>query len=731
MTGFDQACTGQYKKMKYWILTSEYPPYYGGGIGTYSSLLAQLLHKQQVNVSVFVPDRNVGQVTEEMLDGIRVIRFSPYYAGNSGFLGYEALVSYSFASVIEKYLAREEAPDWIEAQEYDGIAYYLLQKKHLGYPVLKDVKIIITCHCPSFILLPYNHKSSYTLPAYWIGEMEKFCIEAADICFSPSRYLVSHLHDAGITRQDIRVLPNPYEAKETYTGEVTALPDQLLFIGKVSPAKGIIELLDAIRALSRTKKSIRLDIIGDADFYLHSRKKIMSVYLKEKYPDLFNAGLVTLHGTMPAARVEQHIKQASLLVLPSKIENLPYVVLESMYLGTPVLASTKGGQAEIIEHTKNGFLYEPDEPNSLPHAIETILAMKAEDLSAISRNGAQHIARLCSPAQHYQAKMEQLTGFDQGRSNLFPFASVITDKVSVLPEKDIAQPLLSVIIPFYNLGSYLQETIDSIRKARYKNIEIIIVDDGSTDAASIQVLNELEGRPDLYIIRKPNEGLAIARNTGAAYAKGQFISFLDADDKVHADYYTKAVTVLMEKDNVHFAGSWIQYFEGSEKSWASFTPVFPYILFHNMINSSSLVYKKTSFCNYGLNDARFIYGMEDYDSVINMMSNGCYGVVLPERLFFYRVRKDSMSRGFNDTNQQYLYELIAKKHAATIAQFGSQLYGLFNANGPGYKIENPTKSSVNYAANGYMNAITRRLAEKVKRSPKIRSVLLKLMSKRG
>ncbi len=720
----------QYRKMKYWILTSEYPPYYGGGIGTYTYHLAQLLHKHQVNVSVFVPDRNISHIVEEVLDGIRIIRFSPYYADNSGFLGYEALVSYSFTAVIEKYLRTEEAPDWIEAQEYDGIAYYLLQKKHLGYPVLKNIKVIITCHCPSFILLPYNHKSNYALPAYWIGEMEKFCIESADICFSPSRYLVTALQKAGIMRKDIRVLQNPCQLTTSSTGENTALPDELLFIGKVSPAKGIIALLDAMRVLGCTGRAVKLHIIGDADFYLHSRKKIMSVYLKEKYQDLFEAGLVVLHGTMPAAMVHQYIRRASLLILPSKMENLPYVVLESMNAGTPVLASTKGGQAEIITHKKDGFLYNPDEANSLVREIETILALDEEVLSVIKKNAVQRVKEAYSPEQHYKAKMEQLGSFVQGESRRFPFASVIENKIRPLPEKDITEPLLSVIIPFYNLGSYLQETIDSIRKADYKNTEIIIVDDGSTDTASIRVLEELEGRRGLNIIRKANEGLAIARNTGAAHAKGRFISFLDADDKVHSTYYTKAIQVLREKENVHFVGSWVQYFEGSEKSWASFTPVFPYILFHNMINSSSLVYKKASFCEYGLNDPEFIYGMEDYDSVINMMSNGCNGVVLPERLFLYRVRKDSMSRGFNDTNQQYLYELIAEKYATTISLFGSQLYGLLNANGPGYKIENPTMSSVNYSANRYMNAISRKLAEKVKRSPKIRSVLLKLMSKR-
>jgi glycosyltransferase involved in cell wall biosynthesis len=716
--------------MKYWLLTSEYPPYYGGGIGTYTYHLAQLLGDKKVEVTVFVPDRNTNPINEETNNQVRVVRFSPYYADTASLLGYEAMVSYSCAAVIEKYMETEGLPDWLESQEYNGIAYYLLQKKHLGYNLFKDLKVVVTCHCPSFILHPYNHNSAFSLPGYWIGEMEKFCIESADICFSPSHYLVNSLVKAGIMRTDIRVLPNPYQPQEP-VAETSSLPGSIIFIGKVSPAKGILELLDAIRVLRNQMPHIQLNIIGDANFYLHSRKKLMSVYLKEKYPDLFDAGTVIIKGVLPAMETAQYIKQASLLVLPSKMENLPYVVLESMYLGTPVLASVNGGQVEIIDNGKNGFLYNPIEKNVLAQKIQAILSMDSEAITAIKREGTKRIQDEYNPVKHYERKMEQLAGFNNPALHTFPFPGIIKSEKAPPPVPQEGQPLLSVIIPFYNLGKYVQETITSIQAADYKNIEIIIVDDGSADPDSLQVLDKLATLPNLSIITQPNQGLANARNKGAMAARGQFISFLDADDKVETAYYSKAVKVLMEKENVHFVGCWIKYFEGSDKGWASFTPVFPYILFHNMINSSSLVYKKNSFCKHGLNDDRFIYGMEDYDSVISMMAGGYYGVVLPELLFHYRVRKNSMSRGFNDTNQQYLYELIAEKHATTIAAFAPQLYSLLNANGPGYKIENPTRSSVSYSTNGYINTVTKKLVEKAKRSPKIRSVMLKIMSKRG
>jgi hypothetical protein len=109
-----------------------------------------------------------------------------------------------------------------------------------------------------------------------------------------------------------------------------------------------------------------------------------------------------------------------------------------------------------------------------------------------------------------------------------------------------------------------------------------------------------------------------------------------------------------------------------------------------MVNSSSLVYKRRSFLKAGLNDPKFIYGMEDYDSVINLVKNGYRGTVIPEFLFFYRVRKNSISRRFNKSNQSYLYQLLAEKHNAFYTTFAAELFCLLNANGPGIFLDNPS-----------------------------------------
>ena len=94
--------------------------------------------------------------------------------------------------------------------------------------------------------------------------------------------------------------------------------------------------------------------------------------------------------------------------------------------------------------------------------------------------------------------------------------------------------LVSVVIPCYNHGEYINEAIGSIISQKYTNWEIIIVDDGSTDKGTIAVLGKIN-HPRIKIIHKENGHLSSARNCGFRESKGDYILTLDADDKFHPD----------------------------------------------------------------------------------------------------------------------------------------------------------------------------------------------------
>lgn len=112
-----------------------------------------------------------------------------------------------------------------------------------------------------------------------------------------------------------------------------------------------------------------------------------------------------------------------------------------------------------------------------------------------------------------------------------------------------------------------------------------------------------------------------------------------------------------------------------------------------MINSSAIIVRKEEFINFGLNDPKMIYGMEDYDSIISMVKNGVRGVVLPEFLWNYRIRKDSMQQSFTVNKQLMLYRELSKKHKDFFNSHGAELSNLLNHNGSGVFFQNPTLSN--------------------------------------
>lgn len=109
-------------------------------------------------------------------------------------------------------------------------------------------------------------------------------------------------------------------------------------------------------------------------------------------------------------------------------------------------------------------------------------------------------------------------------------------------------PCISIIIPAYNAGEYIEKCIQSIINQEYRDFEIIIVNDGSIDntRAICEKYIELDSR--IKLINTENRGAGSARNTGLAEAKGKYISFIDADDYICEDYYKRMYQMLEENN---------------------------------------------------------------------------------------------------------------------------------------------------------------------------------------
>jgi glycosyltransferase involved in cell wall biosynthesis len=252
--------------------------------------------------------------------------------------------------------------------------------------------------------------------------------------------------------------------------------------------------------------------------------------------------------------------------------------------------------------------------------------------------------------------------------------------------------LLSIVIPFYNLGEYLLESLQSIFCNFYRHYEVIIVDDGTDDPKSLDVLTEVRKRyPDIKIIRIKNSGLANARNVGAMEARGEFLTFLDADDLIEPEYYRKAIELLNSYENISFVYSWVRFIGKREDIWITFNCEFPYLLASNML-AAFAVMRREDFINFGVNKLEMEKGMEDYESWVSMCESGCPGISIPYPLVKYRIRTNSMSRKFDRDTVINLYQKLSAYHPSLYSKFGKELFNICTANGPGYMWNNPTIS---------------------------------------
>ena len=99
-------------------------------------------------------------------------------------------------------------------------------------------------------------------------------------------------------------------------------------------------------------------------------------------------------------------------------------------------------------------------------------------------------------------------------------------------------PLISIIVPIYNVERYLRRCVDSILNQTYPNLEIILVNDGSPDNSHVICEDYAEKHSNVKVVKKENGGLSSARNYGLAYATGEYIGFVDSDDWISADMYS-------------------------------------------------------------------------------------------------------------------------------------------------------------------------------------------------
>lgn len=219
-----------------------------------------------------------------------------------------------------------------------------------------------------------------------------------------------------------------------------------------------------------------------------------------------------------------------------------------------------------------------------------------------------------------------------------------------------------MIVTCYNLGHFLREALDSVHGQTYQELEIIIVDDGSTDTTTLEQLTRLASQE--RILCTPNRGLPAARNTGVQHSRGQYVCCLDADDQLTPTYLAQSVALLDAHPEFAFASHWLEAFGDEQWSWQPMRSDLAALLDANMINGAAL-FRRTLWDDIGGFDESMTDGCEDWEFWLRATIAGHRGVILPAVLHRYRRRAQSMSRTMN--KEQLYAELVRRQPAAFLA----------------------------------------------------------------
>jgi GT2 family glycosyltransferase len=225
-------------------------------------------------------------------------------------------------------------------------------------------------------------------------------------------------------------------------------------------------------------------------------------------------------------------------------------------------------------------------------------------------------------------------------------------------------PKVSVVIPCYNLGQYLDEAVDSVRAQSFDDWEIIIVNDGSTDPATNDRLVDYR-RPKTRVLTTENRGLPAARNLAIAHASGAYLCALDADDKLEPQYLERAVARLEADPTLGFVSSWLETFGDEQWVWKQDRCDLAALLAECTVCTAAVV-RASAVEAVGGYDETMTLGYEDWDLWISLVERGIRGIIIPEVLFRYRRRAGSMSAICSEGPVHLsLIEYLVRKHRAS------------------------------------------------------------------
>ena len=229
-------------------------------------------------------------------------------------------------------------------------------------------------------------------------------------------------------------------------------------------------------------------------------------------------------------------------------------------------------------------------------------------------------------------------------------------------------PRVSVVIPSYNCGKYLKDALDSVLSQTYKDYEIVLVNDGSTDNTK-DILKEYVSNPKMRCVdNETKKGPAASRNIGIKLSRGDLIAFLDADDLFLKDKLIEQVKIFDSNKNVYFSYTNESYFEKgiardiSSNRFHFSGDIFFYLKRSNFITVSTVMMKRSVLEKYRFDENPDIKGHEDWKFYLSLAFDGVKFYYIDKVLTKIRLRQGSVTTSENMNKSRKEVGVIARRY---------------------------------------------------------------------
>ena len=699
------------------IVTTEYLPGRGGGVATYHSILAQLLVEAGLEVTVLVKHLDDDLPLEEDHGPLQIRRI-PLVDPHTGISLWQQPDPYTnemlhlrtyvgvFAREVARWLPGIHAwkpIDLVLSQEVEAPTY-LLQNERLLFHRMAEVPFVVFVHSPHRSVQFFNEDSIYDRAEYHRVYYEEQSMALADRLLAASQYQLDEVfRDLGYPTDRTAVIPYPLGRVPPLEEPLPRPPAldpnhrHLVYAGRIEMRKGLMPLMEAFASLAADHPDLHLHLLGAHCHHAPLDRPVQEILLRRLPPAL--RGRVIFHGPVPREEIWAYFRHATLGVVPSLWEPFSFVAQEMMACALPVLATREVGLTELLEEGRSVFRCEGRDSAALAAELSRVLALPAEERAVVGREGHRAILAACNNEKvvrktvDFFAETIEATRRSFARESRFPVPSNLPWGQRPLRE---AHPALAfppprtvrrvaVVLPCYNLGPYLNEAVESLRSQEGVVPEIFVVNDGSTERGTLEVLGRLRQSNDLRVLDTPNQGLPRARQHGAGVALEAGVDalvFLDADDWLKPSYLRKAVEILNRHPEAGAVNAWTDTIGLMDTYWIPPHSQFP-LLLAECLSTPPAVVRREAYERAGGFSPALSYAYEDWDLWIALCRAGYALLTIPEPLIVYRMREGSMSHRYNPATREHGRRALLARHGDLLSTYGSEV--LLLVEGYGYR----------------------------------------------